>query len=1047
MNYLTPILTDILGSVGTSILINTESYPFLTPNTTLTFPEVLAGTASKAAYETIYDFVFGTDVTPTSGQIKIGSVSDLERYFEEYVKFNGGSLISVINDEVQRYARFSDTASFVFGTSDLKLTANLKNNVIEPKLITRNPASNVTYSRTVPLADTSGLVVGQVAGFGPTVGPGNMHTTYSLAVRGTVASGDTATVTFTDANAAFGPIVITLTAGGADTPDTFADAFVTAINSDATLSANNVLAHRATGCTGVFIITAPRNSASAPNEFGNAGKTSLRWLSVVPTKTGTITEFAVRTRMFATFITAIDPGVSVTLSHPVTVTTAQSVTFSPVQFVIQKSDSYNSATVPVTETSAVTVGQLCFLGYQDNNLRRVTAINPGVSITLNANVWLSAGAIWAFYPAFSTTANAASSGTTVSMAAVPAGVEVGHQFVVYYAAGKLGFPIYVTGKTANSVTLDTAITVTNGATLFFIPPISSGQFWTRRTFCPKRDDSDMLAFELTATAPPQSALGGWPAFWTFINAKDPNVLSAESQGVPEIDFMDTFGWWNNDTFMDVRSGQTTTTSTPYNVTTTGNNIGLAKRKIQGIWSKSACWYYTDDVPKVARTGVWGKKYGSQIGVNLACGSTGTSNNSQGLFPIDFSQFPMPFTIERLRVLRAKVASLETRDKHIVLCNKELPAAVTFSRSTTGTDFVNGALVSSAVNGARISDQNGLLIEGIRTNTANNSGSWTFNNCSGTGGQSDPAGGTAAYLVTANAGTLSIYSEPPSTASNVAGGSTYTMSMFVKAGTITRVQILTTSGATSAYANFYLSGAGSVSASGGGATAPFITALANGWYRVGMTFTATGSATSSVSIRPIQSGSEARATTLTWAGGETYTLYFGQHELGYGSSSYIPTTTGSVTRSADVVSLTTPGNIPYASGTVRLLFKMPLALNASGSNPIVMTATNAAGETLSVGIEASTGKLLITSTGLVGNASLLSASALTVGSVVCVAFRWGTNDWSMSVNGAANVTDTTVSAFASAFTSVVFDPSLNSYLYEFKVWPDSKTDYELTVMAE
>ena len=59
----------------------------------------------------------------------------------------------------------------------------------------------------------------------------------------------------------------------------------------------------------------------------------------------------------------------------------------------------------------------------------------------------------------------------------------------------------------------------------------------------------------------------------------------------------------------------------------------------------------------------------------------------------------------------------------------------------------------------------------------------------------------------------------------------------------------------------------------------------------------------------------------------------------------------------------------------------------------------------------------------------------------------TNDWSMSVNGAANVTDTTVSAFASAFTSVVFDLSLNSYLYEFKVWPDSKTDYELTVMAE
>jgi len=1024
--------------------------PYLTPNTALTFPEVLAGTASKAPYETLYDFVFGTDVTPTSGQIKIGSISDLERYFEEYAKFNGANLISVINDEVQRYARFSDTASFVFGANDLKLTANLKNNVIEPKLITRSPSANVTYSRTIPLADTSGLVVGQVAGFGPTVGPGNMHTTYSLAVRGTIASGDTATVTFTDANAAFGPVVVTLTAGGADTPDTFADAFVTAINSDASLSAANVKAYRATGCTGAFIITAPRNSASASSEFGSAGKTSLRWLSVVPTKTGTITEFAVRTRMFATFITSIDPGVSVTLSHPVTLTTSQPVTFSPVQFVIQKTDSYNSATVPVTETSGLSVGQLCFLGYQDNNLRRITSINPGVSVTLNANVWLSAGALWAFYPAFSTTANAASSGSTVTMAAVPAGVEVGHQFVVYYAADKLGFPIYVTGKTATSVTLDTAITVTNGATLFFLPPISSGQFWTRRTFCPKRDDSEILAFELTATAPAQSALGGWPAFWTFVNAKDPNVLSAESQGVPEIDFMDTFGWWNNDTFMDVRSGQTTTTSTPYSVTTTGNNIGLAKRKFQGIWSKSVCWYYTDDVPKVARTGAWGKKYGSQVGVNLACGATSVANNSQGLFPIDFSQFPMPFTIERLRILRAKVTSTETRDKHLVLCNTALPSGVTFSRASTGTDLVNGAGNTFAIDAARVTPQNGLLIEGQSTNyvTANSVVVTTgATGASLTAGQADIFGGTTAVRL--NEGTCSGFKSldhnfVPQTIGNV-----NTWSAVVKAGTGTRCQLHGDSvAAASLYANFLLTGSGSVTAHN--CMNAGIYSIGGGWYRIWATYTVVATSASSQSLRVamINSGTATRLQNYTGIGLNIYVSH-PQLEMikKYGPTSIIPTTTASVTRAADVVSLTTPGNIPYASGTMRLLFCMPLMWDSAGSNPVVLTATNAASETLSVAIEASTGKLLISSTGLVDNASLLSASALTAGSVVCVAFHWGTNDWAMSVNGAAVVTDTVVSAFDSAFTSAVFSSSLNSYLYEFKVWPDVKTNYELTVMAE
>ena len=119
----------------------------------------------------------------------------------------------------------------------------------------------------------------------------------------------------------------------------------------------------------------------------------------------------------------------------------------------------------------------------------------------------------------STTANAASSGTTVSMAAVPAGVEVGHQFVVLRGR-QVWLPIYVTEKLLILSPGHSHYRDEWGHTVL-IPPISSGQFWTRRTFCPKRDDSDMLAFELTATAPPQSALGGWPAFWTFINAKDP----------------------------------------------------------------------------------------------------------------------------------------------------------------------------------------------------------------------------------------------------------------------------------------------------------------------------------------------------------------------------------------------------------------------------------------------------------------------------------------------------------------------------------------------
>ena len=177
-------------------------------------------------------------------------------------------------------------------------------------------------------------------------------------------------------------------------------------------------------------------------------------------------------------------------------------------------------------------------------------------------------------------------------------------------------------------------------------------------------------------------------------------------------------------------------------------------------------------------------------------------------------------------------------------------------------------------------------------------------------------------------------------------------------------------------------------SGGGATALFITALANGWYRVGMTFTATGSATSSVSIRPIQSGSEARATTLTWAGGRNlYPLlwtartglwFFQLHPDHY----RVCDTLGGccVTDNARKHSVCVgdgAASVQDAS-SAKCVWEQPNrhdGYKRCGRNAICWHRSQHR-------------KLLITSTGLVGNASLLSASALTVGSVVCVAFRWG-----------------------------------------------------------
>lgn len=232
---------------------------------------------------------------------------------------------------------------------------------------------------------------------------------------------------------------------------------------------------------------------------------------------------------------------------------------------------------------------------------------------------------------------------------------------------------------------------------------------------------------------------------------------------------------------------------------------------------------------------------------------------------------------------------------------------TFTRASAASYINSSGVLTQASSGQIRFDYDpvsltpkGILLEGSSTNVAlqsnNFNTTWILVAGALAANNSGVDGGATAWLFTQD-GTNNIHGVLQST--TLTGGSQYTISVYAKAGTGSNGSFIGFYDATDTgdNAQFNLSNGTVVSTTGSGVTAS-ITRAPNGFYRCSMTYTAGGSGSHSVNLFIFQGNGTSGTVSYTGDGASNVLWTFFQAEALAFASSYIPTTTGTVTRAAD-----------------------------------------------------------------------------------------------------------------------------------------------------
>jgi hypothetical protein len=443
--------------------------------------------------------------------------------------------------------------------------------------------------------------------------------------------------------------------------------------------------------------------------------------------------------------------------------------------------------------------------------------------------------------------------------------------------------------------------------------------------------------------------------------------------------------------------------------------------------------------------IWGSGGGISR-VNLTTGATGTvapgaiivtQNVGNGWYRISVTDTNASFQVIGVAQSDASISYTGDGTSGIYVWGAQLEQA-----STVGDYVPTGATINSAPrfdHNPTTGESLGLLVEEARTNNltySEDASQWlTPTNITLSQNQTvAPDGASTAdqYLETVTNG-LHVQSSPGFL---FVTGTTYTYSVFVKSiggrnFTIGYPPTLFTN----RFARFTLSGSGFVQGSDAGVTAD-IQAYANGWYRCRATNTCVSGTGSRVDNFITDS-----SYSISYAGDVTKGLFIwgAQLEAGAFPTSYIPTTTATVTRAADVSQITgsnfssfynqTEGTVfagwsSFAAATQRYIIDVEQAASANDRIDININTSNTVNPRTVVGGSA------ITS---------LSAGTYTANTSSNIGFGYKIADYGSSFNGAIPVTANTAGSLPSSparlfIGSLTGTNYLNGTIRRLTFWP-------------
>jgi hypothetical protein len=293
---------------------------------------------------------------------------------------------------------------------------------------------------------------------------------------------------------------------------------------------------------------------------------------------------------------------------------------------------------------------------------------------------------------------------------------------------------------------------------------------------------------------------------------------------------------------------------------------------------------------------------------------------------------------------------------------------------------------------------GVLLEPAATNLLTNSeaiGSWIGSGYSVTSNTAvAPDGATTADLITISSG----YGGPSQSIA-FTSGTTYTISCWVKKGNVDYARVVYYDGSNECVAYFNLA-TGALGPVAGGFTnkSSSIVAYPNEWFRVAMTGTSPNSATYFPQVMPSATDSGGSASS------DTIYAFGAQLETGTIATSYIPTTSGTATRSADAISIASSMfPLDAAQGTLFAEFSIGRVATAVAIAAEIGDGTT--NERYRVYVDSDNSPIGVVTDGGSAVASIDDASNPSADAIRRQALAWSVNDFAHCYNGGTVGTDT------------------------------------------